>query len=69
MQMWKVVEFKAFAYIVYIRERYYFSLVSTFEKAIKNVEVTIDIQKVTKLKFEKTSDNRCGSPIQLSYLI
>ena len=32
-------------YIIYIRERYYFSLVCTFNKAIKNFEVKVDVQK------------------------
>ena len=32
-------------YIVYIRERYCFSLVCTFQKAIKNFEVNVDSQK------------------------
>ena len=69
MQTWEGVEFKAFAYIVYIRERYYFSLVFTFEKAIKNLEVMVDIQKVTNPRFKKTRDNRCGSSIQFIYFI
>ena len=32
-------------YIVYIRERYCFSLVCTFKKVIKNFEVKVDVQK------------------------
>jgi hypothetical protein len=30
---------------VYIRERYYFSLVRTFKEAIDNIELKVDIQK------------------------
>ena len=32
-------------YIVYRRERYYFSLVCTFKKAIKNFVVKVDVLK------------------------
>ena len=32
-------------YIVYIRDRYYFSLVCTFRKAINFFEVKVDVQK------------------------
>ena len=39
--------FEALAYIVYIREKVYFSLVCTFKKNIKNVKVNLDVQKGT----------------------
>jgi hypothetical protein len=32
-------------YIIYIRERYYFSLEYTYNNVIKNVEVKVDVQK------------------------
>ena len=32
-------------YIICIRERYYFSLLCKFIKAIKNVEVKVDVQE------------------------
>ena len=37
--------FEAIVYIIYKREGYSFSLMYTFEKAIKNFEVKIDVQK------------------------
>jgi hypothetical protein len=43
--VWKRVLFKALACIIYIRERYFFSLVCTFKKATKNFEVKVDEQK------------------------
>ena len=46
-------------YIVYIRERYYFSLVLNFFKAINSVKV-IDIQKGA-LGIKEKIDNRFSS--------
>ena len=43
MQEWALLE--ASKCIVYIRERHYFTQVCTFQKAIKNVEVKVDVQK------------------------
>jgi hypothetical protein len=37
------VLFEALAYIIYKRERYYFSLVCTLKKAIKIFEVKVDV--------------------------
>jgi hypothetical protein len=39
------------AYTIYIRKWYYFSLVCTFKKAIKNHEVKVNVQKET-LRFQ-----------------
>jgi hypothetical protein len=47
-----IVLFGALAYIVYLRERYYFSIVCTFKKAIDIFEVKIDAQKGA-LRLEK----------------
>ena len=44
--------FETLAYVIYIRERYYFSLLYTIKKAVKNFEVTVDVQKGT-LRLEK----------------
>jgi hypothetical protein len=53
-------------YIVYIRERYSFSLVCTFQKAIENVEVKINVQKMS-LRVRGKFGNRCASSIQFTY--
>ena len=47
-------------YIVYKRERYYFSLVCTFTKPFKNFEVIVDSQKGA-LRFRISFGNRCAS--------
>ena len=47
-------------YIIYIRERHYFSPMWTFQKAIKNVEVKVDVQKGA-LSLRRKTDNRCTS--------
>ena len=53
-------------YIIYIRERYCFSLLCIFSKAIKNVEVHVDVQKRV-LEFRGKFDNRCVSFIQFTF--
>jgi hypothetical protein len=40
-------------YIYYIRERYYFSLVCGFEKAVKNIGVKVHVQKGALLGLRK----------------
>ena len=52
-------------YIVYIRERYYFSLVCTFKNAIKNSEVKIDVQKGAS-RIRENIDNRWTTFIALA---
>jgi hypothetical protein len=46
---------------------YYFSLVCTFRKAIKNVEVKIYVKKRV-IGFREEIDNRCVSSMQLVFL-
>ena len=60
------VLFETLVYIVYIRERYYFSLVCTFKKAIKNVEVKVDVQK-GPLGFRRKAENTFVSFIQFTF--
>lgn len=43
--MWKGILYKALPYIVYVRERYYYSLVSTFKEIIKTFSIKVDVQK------------------------
>ena len=56
----------ASAYIVYIRERHYFSLVYTNKRATNNLKVKIDIQKGA-LTFGEIFDNRCAQGVDSSY--
>ena len=42
-----MVLFEALAYIIYVREGYYFSLVCTFKKVINNFILKVDVQKRT----------------------
>lgn len=49
-----------------IRERYYFSSICIFKKAIKNVEIKVDVQKWA-LRFRIFLDSRCVSTIQSHY--
>ena len=58
--------FEALAYIVYIGERYYFSLVCTFKKVAKNVEGKVDVRK-GGLGFKESIDNRCATPTQFTF--
>ena len=44
--------------IVYIKERYYYSLVCKSKKALKKFEVKVDVQKGA-LQFRVKLDNRC----------
>ena len=67
------VLFEALAYMVYIREKYHFSLVCTSRKAIISFEVKIDVQKGGPSCLEKfltvdilVSSNSCFHPL-LSY--
>ena len=55
-------------YIVYIRERYCFSLVCTFEKVVYLFKVKVDAQKGA-LRFRNFFDNRCISFIHCYYMI
>ena len=50
--------------VVYKKERYYFSIVCTFKKAIKYSEVKVDVQEWA-LSFRKKND-RCVSFVQLT---
>jgi hypothetical protein len=56
-------------YIIYIRERSYFSVVCTFRKAIKYIEAKVDVPK-GPLKFREF-DNRCVSfiPFKISSIV
>ena len=53
-------------YIVFIRERCYFSQVCTFEKAIKNAKVKVVVQKWA-VGFKEKIDNRCDSSIRFTF--
>ena len=55
------VLFEALPYIVYIRERYFFSLLRTFKKSTKNFEVYVDSQKGAP-RFRGKIDNKCATP-------
>ena len=44
---------------IYVREMYFFSLVCTFRKAIKNFEVKVNVQKWA-LRFRVRFDNSFG---------
>ena len=47
-------------------ERYYYFVVCTFEKAMKNVKVKVNVQKGA-LGFRENFDNRCVSSIQFTF--
>ena len=51
--MKKGVLIEALPCIIYIRERYWFSLVCTFENAIKKFGVNVDLEQKGALWFEK----------------
>ena len=53
-------------YIVYIRERYSFSLVCTSKNSIKFYEVKVDVQKGA-LSFREKIDNRHVSFIHFTF--
>jgi len=59
------VLFEALTYIEYIRERYYFSIVCTSVKAIKNVEVKVDVQMGALGFREKLTTNVLVHPIHI----
>ena len=60
------VFFKALVYIVYMKTRYYFSLVRTSKKSLKKFELRVDVQK-RALSFRGKLDNRCVSFIQFTF--
>ena len=47
-------------------EEYSFSLMCTFKKIVKNVDVKVDVQKGA-LGFRKIIDNKCVSSIQFKF--
>jgi hypothetical protein len=53
-------------YIIYITEKYYYFVVCTFEKAMKNVEVKVSVQK-RALGFREKIDNKCVSSIHFTF--
>ena len=53
-------------YILYARERYYFSLVCTFKMRYLDFEVIVGVQKEA-LRFRVSIDNRCASSIQFMF--
>ena len=63
-----MVLFETLVYIIYIMKGYSFSLVCTFEKAIKKFEGKEDVQKGA-LKFSENFDSRCVSFIQFTFTI
>ena len=54
-------------YIVYMRERYYFSLVCTFEMVVNFFQVKVDVQKKV-LRYTRKVDNICVNFIQSTFL-
>ena len=56
----------AIAYIIYIRVRCYLSLVCTFEKATKNLDVKVDVRKGA-LGFRGNTNNEGASFIQFTF--
>ena len=57
---------EALAYVIYIRERYYFSLVYISKKVVNFFEVKVDVQK-GPLGFREFFYNNCASFIQFMF--
>ena len=55
--VWEGVLVEALAYITYTSERYYFSLVCTFKKVIKDFEVKVDVQFTSRFHSLLLYDN------------
>ena len=60
------VLYEALAYILYIREGYYFSLICTSERANNFFEVMVDVHKGF-LRFREEIDYRCVNFIHFTF--